>query len=230
MNDWKTTTLGILTILAGLVNAAMDYLNGKNINYPTLIAAITAGWGLIHAKDSSTPNLGNVTNSAGAAKLGALLLGLVLILGLAVTPVHAQTMPTTLYGVGMAGSPYATPPVAGMGLFAKQITGTTYSATLFQVIPNNQQKFTVTSNVGTGIAQQLFVIPGTKYAVYGMATGGISWQSSNVGLSFNGAATVPLRYKKSNWYALPFVGWNKSAVANGTGYQLTAGTIVSWGN
>ena len=155
-----------------------------------------------------------------------LLITILLVSAIGLT---AQTLPSTLYGVGLAGSPSATPPVAGMGLFAKQVTGTTYSATLFQVIPNNQQKFTVTSNIGTGIAQQLFVIPGTNYAVYGMATGGVSWQSSNVGVSFSGAATVPFRYKQSNWYVLPFVGWNKSSVANGTGYQLTAGTIVSWG-
>jgi hypothetical protein len=52
MNNWKTTTLGILTILGGLTNAGVVYLQGNHVDLPTLFAAITAGWGLIHASDS----------------------------------------------------------------------------------------------------------------------------------------------------------------------------------
>jgi hypothetical protein len=63
MNDWKTTTLGILTIIAGLANAGMEYLQGKAINIPSVTAAILAGWGLIHAKDSSSPNAQNAPGS-----------------------------------------------------------------------------------------------------------------------------------------------------------------------
>ena len=51
--NWKTTTLGILTIIAGLVNAGIEYCSGKAINYATIASAITAGWGLIHASDAS---------------------------------------------------------------------------------------------------------------------------------------------------------------------------------
>ncbi len=52
MQNWKTTTLGILTILGGLVNASIEYLGGKTVSVPTLITTITAGWGLIHASDA----------------------------------------------------------------------------------------------------------------------------------------------------------------------------------
>jgi hypothetical protein len=52
MKNWKTTTLGVLTIVAALSNAGAEYLNGHPINMLTLGAAITAGWGLIHASDA----------------------------------------------------------------------------------------------------------------------------------------------------------------------------------
>lgn len=52
MKNWKTTTLGVLTIIAALSNAAVEYLNGKTVNMLTLGAAVAAGWGLIHASDA----------------------------------------------------------------------------------------------------------------------------------------------------------------------------------
>lgn len=48
----KTTILGILTILGGLINAGMDYLGGHPVNVPVLLTAITSGIGLIHASDN----------------------------------------------------------------------------------------------------------------------------------------------------------------------------------
>jgi len=55
--NWKTTTLGILTIVLALANAIYQYLAvGTPPNFATLCAAITAGWGLIHAKDANVTN------------------------------------------------------------------------------------------------------------------------------------------------------------------------------
>lgn len=48
----KTTILGILTILSGVVNAALAILNGTPIDMQTTIIAITAGIGLIKAADA----------------------------------------------------------------------------------------------------------------------------------------------------------------------------------
>ena len=48
----KTTILGVLTILAGVVNAALAILNGTPIDIETTIISITAGAGLIKAADS----------------------------------------------------------------------------------------------------------------------------------------------------------------------------------
>lgn len=52
MVHWKTTTAGILTILAGLTKAGLEYLHNQPIDYTTLWASITAGIGLIKAADA----------------------------------------------------------------------------------------------------------------------------------------------------------------------------------
>lgn len=49
----KTTVLGILTILAALSHAGIALLNGGNLDWTTLLPALTAGIGLIKAQDSA---------------------------------------------------------------------------------------------------------------------------------------------------------------------------------
>lgn len=48
----KTTILGILTIIAAVSGGAASVLKGGAIDIPSLIAAVTAGIGLIKAADS----------------------------------------------------------------------------------------------------------------------------------------------------------------------------------
>lgn len=50
--NWKTTLTGICMILAAIANAGMDLLQNKPVDFPVTIAAITAGVGLIMAKDA----------------------------------------------------------------------------------------------------------------------------------------------------------------------------------
>ena len=50
--SWRTTSLGILTIAGGVTTALIEYLQGKTVNIMTLAATLTAGMGLIHAKDN----------------------------------------------------------------------------------------------------------------------------------------------------------------------------------
>lgn len=54
MTNWKTTTLGVLTILGAVSNAGITFLKtGTLPDLGILIAAITAGIGLITAKDAA---------------------------------------------------------------------------------------------------------------------------------------------------------------------------------
>jgi len=49
----KTTILGVLTIIAAISNAALNFLKtGTPGDVGALVAAITAGYGLIKAADS----------------------------------------------------------------------------------------------------------------------------------------------------------------------------------
>lgn len=53
MNHNKTTVLGALTILMAVVNVAMAFLQGHAIDFPSTIAQVTAGVGLIKAADAN---------------------------------------------------------------------------------------------------------------------------------------------------------------------------------
>lgn len=54
MNNWKTTTIGVLTALIALATGAKEYLSSGQIPDIGLIAAsLAAAWGLIMAKDGT---------------------------------------------------------------------------------------------------------------------------------------------------------------------------------
>jgi len=53
--SWRTTFAGITTIVIAILGAAKSILDGDpttNPDYPSIIAAITAGLGLIKARDN----------------------------------------------------------------------------------------------------------------------------------------------------------------------------------
>lgn len=54
MNNWKTTTIGVLTALIALATGGKEYLATGQIPDIGLIAAsLAAAWGLIMAKDGT---------------------------------------------------------------------------------------------------------------------------------------------------------------------------------
>jgi hypothetical protein len=54
MRNWKTSLLGVLTIIASLSTAGRELLANGNVPDLGLIAAsLLAGWGLVMAKDNS---------------------------------------------------------------------------------------------------------------------------------------------------------------------------------
>jgi hypothetical protein len=51
--NYKTTALGVLTILAALATAGKEFLSTGNIpDLGIVVAAVAAGWGLIAARDA----------------------------------------------------------------------------------------------------------------------------------------------------------------------------------
>ena len=54
MRNWKTTTIGILTIIIAISTGAKEYLATDALPDPGLIVtSILAGWGLVQAKDNN---------------------------------------------------------------------------------------------------------------------------------------------------------------------------------
>lgn len=51
MNHWRTTLLGIFTIVGALGHAAIELLNGQHPDWNIIANSVTAGIGLILAAD-----------------------------------------------------------------------------------------------------------------------------------------------------------------------------------
>jgi hypothetical protein len=63
--SWRTTVTGIITIVAAVLTAAKLLIDGDpmtNPDWTMTLAAIAAGWGLIHARDNK------VTSEQAGAK------------------------------------------------------------------------------------------------------------------------------------------------------------------
>jgi hypothetical protein len=54
MKNWKTTTIGILTIVVAIASPLLEFLKAGSLpDLTATFAAVTAGFGLVMAKDAS---------------------------------------------------------------------------------------------------------------------------------------------------------------------------------
>ena len=54
MRNWKTTSIGIHTILVAVATGAKEYLATDNLpDLGLIVTSILAGWGLVQAKDNN---------------------------------------------------------------------------------------------------------------------------------------------------------------------------------
>ena len=52
MRNWKTTSIGILTIIIALATGAKEYLATDSLpDFGLIVTSILAGWGLVMSKD-----------------------------------------------------------------------------------------------------------------------------------------------------------------------------------
>lgn len=238
MLNWKTTTLGILTIVAGLANAGINYLNGKDVNIPILLAAITAGWGLIHSTDSTTSAVNTAAiakNTKNIAKVSGIVL-LALMIGFAAVPsAQAQVAPVSspsvgisnLYGLGVSYNNGGSPSIAATALYAHAAnTVGTYAFGVMDVIPTSYKPFTVTTSVGAGVAQKVATIGSVP--IFIPAATGITFTGTNTSWTWNTGAIAVVQIKPSI-YALPMVRIAKITVGNNTAYQPIVGVLFGWG-
>jgi hypothetical protein len=54
MRNWKTNTIGVLTIFIALATGAKEYLATDSLpDLGLIVAAVLSGWGLVQAKDNN---------------------------------------------------------------------------------------------------------------------------------------------------------------------------------
>lgn len=158
--------------------------------------------------------------------LFALFAVLALSLSLAAqTP--APTNVTNLYAGGISFNGTASPKIAGTGLYARLINdgSGTYAFTVVDALPASVSPFTVTTNMGIGIAQKLFTVG--KVPLFLPTSAGVSFTGNNTGWQWNGGVLASIRVK-GNWRVMPNVRFLKASVGGG-GYQPIAGVLVGWG-
>ncbi len=169
-----------------------------------------------------------------ASGIGSKVVALLVVLGLAMlcaSPVMAQTAAApapiaNLYAAGVSYNTGASPAVAGTALYAHNVTGNTYAFTAIDAVPNTLQPFTVTTNVGVGVAQKVATILGAD--VFVPTAVGVSWSGSNTGWQWNAGAALAF-HVKGQYYVLPSVRVVKSSVSGGSGYQPIIGVLFGWG-
>jgi hypothetical protein len=226
----KTTAIGILTafLVAAPILEKFDFAHASVASVCGLIGAVAAALLGMFAKDPS---------SGGGSALGVLLLALFLPMSVCaqdapipnpVQPVTVQsTNVTNLYAAGASWNSSATPAIAGTALYAHKIADSgTYAFTAIDALPNTLKPFTVTTNIGAGLAQRLVTI--ARVPIFVPTAAGISFNGANTGWQWNTGAAAMIRFKDS-YFVVPTVRFVKSSVSNGSGYQPIVGVLFGWG-
>ena len=187
-----------------------------------LVGAIVPVLALL--KQSPLPaTASNTTDGTTHLGLGILL---VIGLGLLVTPARAQDV-QNVYAGGASYNINASPSVSGTAIYAHEIMGTgTYAFTAVDALPTTIKPFTVTTNIGVGVAQRIVTIG--SIPIYVPTTAGISWSGTNTGWQWNGGGLAMI-HLKGNYYLMPSVRFLKSSVSSGSGYQPILGVLLGWG-
>jgi hypothetical protein len=243
--------LHVILTLAGVIGVpTLDDKWLQNPAHASIFSGLVAFSVLLHficpsifggptkqAQDTADPTINS------SAKLGIVLLSVMLLpvvmnaqtvgtssstVQLPAAPAATATtsQPQNFYAVGVSFNPGASPQVAGNILYGHALNSSgTYGFSDVDIIPNTIRPFTVTTNVGAGIAQK--VASFGKYDVWVPTAAGVSINGSNTGWQWNGGAAVSVPIKQ-NWFLLPNVRFLKSSVSGGTGYQIIAGIDVGF--
>lgn len=237
MTSSKILQIGvILTGIAGAANAA-TVANGFVHQHVILCAVLYAVAQVLHAV---LPSIFNEPNQSGApaaaSKLGVMILAICGMLMLPAAKLQAQTgadpgaIASPVQNFYAAGLSYTTgggsTPLAGTAAWAHNLNNGTYSLAVLDAVPSTVKPLTVTTNLGAGIAQKVFTISG--YPVYMPVAAGFSWSGANAGFQWSGGGFVPVKIK-NGYSVVVSLRYLKSAVSNGTGYQLIPGVWVGWG-
>lgn len=213
-NGWQHA----FTTVSGAVLAALIHFTGAKDAHSAALAILVFILGWI-AK--------NPTGKNATAKVVAILALLFAM------PAFAQTAPApqiqNVYAAGVSWNQSATPAVAGTALYAHALDSSgTYAFTAIDILPTSTKPFTVTTNIGVGVAQKIFSIG--KIPIFVPTTAGVSWSGTNTGWAWStgGLASIKLG-KKSSWHMFPMFRVARSNVSSGSGVQPIIGIAFGWG-
>lgn len=246
VKDWKTTAAGILSAVIATVGPLTAYLatlpnQGKATaiaGVVTLVGAIARVWlGMIQhdapPADSVTVTTSSVQN---VTKVGILIFLALCLSPLATAQVQppAPVDPDNLYFAGVSYSQGATPSTAGTAMYDRKIADnngfSTYAFTMVDLIPASVKPFTVSTNIGAGVAQKVATI--ANIPIYVPTAAGISLNGNNVGWVWSTGAGAPFEIKRkgesTHFYVMPTVRINKASIGN-SGYQPIVGVLFGWG-
>jgi hypothetical protein len=219
-----------LSCVVGVPALAQSWL--MQPGHSTIYLALVCASILLHTVSPSifgSPS-DDAVNKAGLGQKAGLFLLCILLNGAMLGRAQTVIPSTPIQNFYAAGGSYnvgATPAVAGTGLYAHSISNSsTYAFTAVDALPNTLKPFTVTSNIGAGIAQRVAALG--KVGIWVPSSAGISWSGAKTGWQWNSGAmaTIPL---KNSFYLVPTVRMLKSSVSGGTGYQPIIGILVGWG-
>ena len=222
------TLLASLSATIGLPALATEWLKSHLPFYVGFVLAAIVLHAVLPSIFSAPSD--EAKKAAGLDKVGILLL-LLFVPGL----LHAQPKapaPTeanlqNVYAAGVSWNNAGVPSVAGTGLYAHLLADTgTYAFTAVDALPNTLKPFTVTTNIGLGVAQKVVTI-GTV-PIYIPSSAGISFTGSNTGWQWNAGALGSI-HLSGQYYLMPTVRIVKSSVSNGSGYQPIVGLLFAWG-
>lgn len=212
------STLGLATFAQNWTGSHLDVIIVINL-------LLTVGHALL-------PSVIPAPISPKPKQLGMFLLLLVIPVSMqaqtATAPLPVKPF-TNIYAAGVSWNQNATPQIAGTGLYARIVdaaTGT-YAFTALDTLPASVKPFTVTTNIGAGVAQKVFSIG--KAQVFIPTAAGISFNGSNTGWQWNGGALVSIPVKGS-FRVMPVARFLKSSVSGGSSYQPIIGVLFGWGS
>jgi hypothetical protein len=132
------------------------------------------------------------------------------------------------YAGGISYGANASPSVAGTGLYAHQVVGSTgtYAFTVIDFVPASYKPLTVTSNIGAGVAQKTFTI--ANFPIYTTAAAGFSWSGPNAGWNWSAGGMAPIKIK-GNYYIAPMIRVLKTNTNGGSGVQPIFGILIGFG-
>ena len=152
---------------------------------------------------------------------------MILVLALLALAAPGVAQMQNFYAGGVSYQPGASPAVAGTGLYARLIAGEgTYAFGVLDALPASLRPFSVSTQVGGGIAQKLATLGGVQ--IYVPTSAGISWNGKNTGWAWStgGMAVVSI---KGSWKVCPNVRALKSSVSGGSDYQVIFGVLLGYG-